>query len=182
MKKYTDSVKLKVKRLILSCLGQLIWLIPLGISGWYAYTKLPEWSESYFGVSAAQRLAREWDRRLVELSDPVLWNPSAIAGYLKALFISTATASKAYTLAVISGMVSGIGQLVLNILGALAIIYGFIRMKRAYRLKSQMQDVTFSVCQIMLPEIEKMQVQIAELIKQVEQLNQKILRDKEQKK
>ena len=172
MKKYTDSIKSKIIRLSGAFLGQLIWLIPLGVGGGYVYTKLPEWSESYFGVFAAQQLAREWHARLAELSEPVLWNPSTIAAYLKALFVSVATTSKAYTLVSLAGMITGIGRLILDILGVVAIVYAVLRMKRAYRSKTQVHDVSAAVCQSLLPEIEKMQVQIAELAQQVERLSQ----------
>jgi len=181
MKKYTNSIKSKILRLLGACLGQLIWLLPLGIGGWYAYTKLPEWSESYFGVAAAQQLAQGWNIRLAELSEPVLWNPATIAAYLKALFASVAATSKLYTLVSLAGMVSGIGRLVFDILGVLAIIYAILRMKRAYRAKTQVHDVAVAVSQSLLPEIEKMQAQISELTQQVNRLTQMIPTEKQKK-
>ena len=165
--KYTNSIKSKIKCLVGALLGQLIWLIPLEIGGWYVYTKLPEWSESYFGIYAAQQMAHDWSVRLAELSEPVLWNPATISAYLKALFMSMSTASKVYTLVSLAGIVSGVGRLMTDILGIVAILYAIIRMKRAYRAKTQVHDVAEAVVQILLPEIKKLQTDISELARQI---------------
>lgn len=163
MKKYHDTLKDKFKRLGKALLGQATWLIPLLGAGWYIQAHLSIWCDTYFGVLTARETADYLSRRTDLLSEPVLMTPGALWAYGKAFFVSTQAAAKAYTLASVSGLITGLGVLCLYLAGILAGLYALIRIRRACRRQRQESDMTNRICREIMPEIAALRAEVAEL-------------------
>jgi len=167
--KYTDTFLSKTKRLFKITFIQCLWLIPLLIGCWYVKKHLSVWCDDYFGIAAAQQRIAVLTERLNRAGEPVLWNPATIAAYVKIGFLSLAAATKLNSLLLVSATSAKIGTLLITIIQFLAIFYAFIRLKRAYRAETQTQSVANTVCRSLIPEIEALRAEIAELRTLLEQ-------------
>ena len=161
--KYTDTLFSKFKRLLKIIFIECLWLIPLLIAGWYVKNHLSAWCNDYFGIAQAEQQIAVLTERLNRAGEPVLWNPSTIATYVKVGFLSLAAATKLNSLLLISGMSAKIGSMLTTIIQFLAIVYALIRLKRAYRAETQTQSVANTVCRALIPEIESLRKEITEL-------------------
>ena len=153
----------KLKRFLKITLIECLWLIPLLIGCWYVKEHLPAWCDDYFRISEAQQRIAVLTERLNRAGEPVLWNPATIATYIKIGFLSLTAATKLHSLLLVSGVSAKIGSLLATVLQFLAIIYAFIRLKRAYRAETQTKSVANTVCRALIPEIESLRAEIMEL-------------------
>ena len=161
--KYTDTFFSKIKRLIKIILIESLWLVPLLIFGWYIKEHLSAWCDSYFGIADAQNRTVFLSERLHRAGEPVLWNPSTIATYVKIGFLYLTATTKLNSLLLVSATSAKLGTLLTTLIQFLAIVYAFIRLKRAYRTETQAHSIANSVCRSLAPEIESLKAEIAEL-------------------
>ncbi len=174
MKTYRETVAGKMKRLILAIVGQALWVVPVGIAGYYAYHHLGGWCDAYFGIEEARQRALALAQQADRLSEPVLMTPGALWVYGKAFFASTGAGAKLYTLTAASGLVAGIGCLILYILGILGAIYAVLRVKRSYARHAQRDAIVQQVCREIMPELAALKQQVAELKSLVQNQSLKI--------
>lgn len=163
MKKYQDTMGVKLKRFILAFLLQMIWFIPLVIIGYYAHMKLPLWCDQYFGVLEAQQTVERLSQSVDALSEPVFMTPMSIAGYLKAFILNMTASAKVYTLMSLSGIIAGLGRLILDVIFIIGLICVIRRIRRGYRAAYQESAVVNHICLELMPEIESLKREIAEL-------------------
>ena len=167
--KYTDTFFSKIKRLIKIILIESLWLIPLLIGCWYVKEHVFEWCDTYFGIAEAQNRTAILAERLNRAGEPVLWNPSTIATYVKIGFLNLIATTKLNSLLLVSATSAKLGTLLTTLVQFLAIIYAFIRLKRAYRTETQTHSIANTVCRSLVPEIEALKAEITELRTLLEQ-------------
>ncbi|MBQ7413083.1 MAG: hypothetical protein IJV07_02265 [Alphaproteobacteria bacterium] len=169
MKSYQDTIKKKGVRFIAAVAWQLLWLIPLGIAGWYAHTHMTAWCDSYFGVNQARAFAERLTRQSAELGNPVVWNPGTMAVFAKvSLFSMTATA-KAYSLAALSGLIAGIGNLILYTAGILAVFRAFSKTRQFYHNRTQEKTISNAICREVIPILTDLKQEIEALKQELSQ-------------
>lgn len=165
MKSYRDTVRKKCYRFMTAIAYQLLWLIPLGIAGWYAREHITDWCDSYFGVKQARAFAERLARQSAELGDPIVWNPGTMAAFAKVSFFSMTATAKAYSLSALSGLIAGTGCLLIYLTGVFAVFHALSRVRQFYRHKTLENTVSNTVCREVIPVLTELKQEIA-LLKQ----------------
>lgn len=169
MKSYRDTIKKKVLRFVAAVTWQILWLIPLGVAGWYAHTHMTAWCDSYFGVKQAQAFAEQLARHSAELGNPVVWNPGTMASFAKVSFFSMTATAKAYSLSALSGLIAGIGNLLLYMAGILAVFCAFSKTRQFYHNRTQEKTISNAVCREVIPILTDLKQEIETLKQELSQ-------------
>lgn len=163
-KKYLQSVKTKVKRLIFCILTYVPFMGIVWIGAWYLKRQLPGYINEYFNVSGAQKWAQLTQSRVDFLKETLSF-PIGLPNYMAAWSANIAAASKAATLEMAAKMALSLVNGLLHVAVILLILYCILRIIKRYKLKTRDDVLVNQIMNKLTPLLEEINQNMNDLKK-----------------
>lgn len=165
-KRHRETMKDRLKRLVLS----LLWYGPL-LAGavwgtWYVKKLLPAYISNYFGLPAAQSISMANIRRAEFLKDHLSF-PMGLPQYLTAQMSAIVATTKAGTLEIAANAAVTLLSGLLSILVVILAIYIVLRFLKYYKTRAAEDRIARQVANRLIPMLEEINNNVLALQEQL---------------